>query len=61
RRVSKMLNIVPVGTCSIIVKCYRQKIITREEAVQILDELLKVGFRISIEVYRKVLLELGLR
>lgn len=61
RRVSKILNIVPVGTCSIIVKCYRQKIITREEAVQILDELLKVGFRISIEVYHKVLLELGLR
>ncbi|MBX5321266.1 MAG: DUF3368 domain-containing protein [Candidatus Bathyarchaeia archaeon] len=52
RKVSKMLNITPIGTCSIIIQAYKQKLITKKEALQTLDELLKVGFRINPEVYR---------
>ncbi|MBC7090738.1 MAG: DUF3368 domain-containing protein [Nitrososphaeria archaeon] len=55
RRVSKILNITPIGTCSIIVKAYRQRAITRNEAIKILDELLKAGFRIDLELYHKIL------
>jgi len=60
RRVSKILNIKSVGTCSIIVQAYRQGSITKREALQILDELVKGGFRIGSTVYRRVLDELSL-
>lgn len=60
RRVSKMLNIMPIGTCSIIVQAYRQRTITKDEAIQTLNELLKAGFRIDTELYRKILRELEL-
>ncbi|MEM3479045.1 MAG: DUF3368 domain-containing protein [Candidatus Bathyarchaeia archaeon] len=58
RRVSKMLNITPIGTCGIIIKAYKRGIMTRDETIQILDELLKAGFRISPELYRRILSEL---
>jgi len=60
RRVSGMLNIKPIGTCSIIVQAHRQGSITSREALRVLNELVKVGFRISPTVYRRVLDELGL-
>ncbi len=58
RRVPKMLSITPMGTCSIIIHAYKQKAITKNEAVQIMDDLLKVGFRIDPELYRRILHEL---
>ncbi|MBS7633938.1 DUF3368 domain-containing protein [Candidatus Bathyarchaeota archaeon] len=58
RRVSKMLSITPIGTCSIIIQAYKQKAITKNEAVQIMDDLLKVGFRINPELYCRILHEL---
>ncbi len=58
RKVSKMLNITPIGTCSIIIKAYKQRLITKNEALQTLDEFLKNGFRISPEVYRRILHEI---
>jgi len=60
RRVSRLLNIKPIGTCGIILQAWRKGSITREEALQTLDELVKAGFRISPTVYRRVLDELGL-
>ncbi|HIE18498.1 TPA: DUF3368 domain-containing protein [Candidatus Bathyarchaeota archaeon] len=60
RRVSRILNIKPVGTCGIIVQAWRQGSITGKEALQILDDLVKVGFRIGPRVYRRVLDELGI-
>ena len=59
RRVSRMLNIKPLGTCGIIVQVCRQGSITNREALQIMDELVKIGFRISPTVYRRVMVELG--
>ncbi len=58
RRVSKMLNITPIGTCSIIIQAFKQKTITKNEADQTLNELLKAGFRIDPELYRRILQEL---
>jgi len=58
RRVSKMLNITPIGTCSIIIQAHKQKTITKNEANQTLNALLKVGFRIDPELYRRILHEL---
>ena len=60
RRVSRILNIKPIGTCGIIVQECKQGSITGREALQILDELVKVGFRIGPTVYRRVFNELGL-
>ncbi len=59
RRVTKMLNMTPIGTCGTIIQAYKQKTITKNEADQTLDELLKAGFRIGPEIYRRILHELG--
>lgn len=59
RRVSKILNITPIGTCGIIVQAFKKGSITNREALQILDELVKIGFRISPTVYRRVMNEIG--
>ncbi|MEM3581067.1 MAG: hypothetical protein QXQ64_07380 [Candidatus Bathyarchaeia archaeon] len=58
RRVSKILNITPIGTCSIIIQTYKQTTITKNEARLILNELLKVGFRIDPELYHRLLNQL---
>jgi hypothetical protein len=60
RRVSRILNIKPIGTCGILVQTFRQASITEGEALQILDDLVKVGFRISSAAYRRILDELGI-
>jgi len=60
RRVSGILNIKPVGTCGVIVQACRQGLTTNREALQIIDELVKVGFRIGPTAYRRLLDELGL-
>ena len=59
RRVSRILAIKPIGTCGILVQTFRQASITEGEALQILDDLVKVGFRISSAVYRRIFDELG--
>jgi predicted nucleic acid-binding protein len=60
RSVSRILNIKPIGTCGILIQTFRQASITEGEALQILDDLAKVGFRISSAVYRRILDELGI-
>ena len=60
RRVSRILNIKPIGTFGTLVQAFRQDLITKREALQILDDLVKVGFRISSAVYRRILDELGI-
>lgn len=60
RRVSRILNIKPIGTCGILVQAFRQASITEGEALQILDDLVKVGFRMSLAVYRRILDELDI-
>ncbi len=58
RRVSSILNIKPIGTCGTVVQAYRQGSITKKEALRVIDDLVKVGFRISSTLYRKILDEL---
>jgi len=60
RRVSKILNIKPIGTFGVIVQAWRHGLITSGEALQILDELVKAGFRIGSAVYRRILDEIGM-
>lgn len=60
RRVSRILNIRPIGTCGIILQAWRQGSLTSGEALQMVDELVKVGFRIGPAVYRRVFDELRL-
>ena len=60
RRVSRILNIVPLGTCGVIVEACRQGFISGVEALEMLDTLVRAGFRISATVYRRVLDELDL-
>jgi len=60
RRVSKTLNIRPIGTCGIIVQSCRHGSTTRVEAIQIVDDLVKAGLRLDPTVYRRILDELGL-
>jgi predicted nucleic acid-binding protein len=61
RRVSRILAIKPIGTCGILIQTFRQASITEGEALQILDDLVKVGLRISSAVYRRILDDLGAR
>jgi len=58
RRVSSILNIKPIGTCGTVVQAFRQDSITKKEALRVIDDLVKVGFRISSTLYRKILDEL---
>jgi len=60
RRVSKILNVSPIGTCGIIAQSCKQGSITRVETIQIVDDLVKAGFRLDPIVYRRILDELGL-
>lgn len=59
RRVSRILEIKPIGTIGILIQAFRQDLIKEEEALRIIDDLVKVGFRISSAVYRRILDELG--
>ncbi|MCW4007364.1 MAG: DUF3368 domain-containing protein [Candidatus Bathyarchaeota archaeon] len=59
RQASKMLNVTPTGTCSVVIQACKQRVITKNEATKIIEDLLKAGFRIDLEVYGKTLHELG--
>jgi predicted nucleic acid-binding protein len=61
RRIAKMLNIKPVGTCGIIIAAYKRGIIDRKTAVDIINELVKAGLRISTQLYQRILHELGIK
>jgi len=58
RRVARILNITPIGTCGIAVQAFRQGAISKREALRTIDDLVKAGFRISPTVYRRILDEL---
>jgi len=60
RRVSRILKIKPIGTCGILIQAHRQGIIEKEETLQILDDLVTKGFRISISVYNQIRDELNI-
>ncbi|MEM2989067.1 MAG: DUF3368 domain-containing protein [Candidatus Bathyarchaeia archaeon] len=47
------------GTCGIIIQAHRKGSIAKGEALRILDELLRAGFRMDPTVYRRMLIEIG--
>lgn len=58
RRVAKMLGITPIGTCGVIIQAHKEKIVTKDQAKRVLNELLRAGFRIDAELYSRILQEL---
>lgn len=54
RRVSRILKINPIGTCGILVQAHRKGLISINEAQEILDNLIKVKFRIDSIVYSSI-------
>jgi len=58
RRASRILNVRPVGTLGILVEAHRRGLITKAEALQVLEDLMKAGFRMSVTVYRRILDEM---
>jgi len=60
RRVAKILKIRPIDTCGVPVQAYRRNLITTREAEEILHSLVRVQSRISPNLYRRILHEIGL-
>lgn len=60
RRVAKILKIRPIGTCGVLVQAYRRNLITARETEEILHSLVRAQFRISPNLYRRILHEIGL-
>ena len=60
RRVARILNITPIGTCGTVIQTYRQGFIRQKEALKIVDDLVLAGLRIDATVYRRILEELEL-
>jgi uncharacterized protein len=58
RKVSRILDVKPVGTLGVLVEAYKRGLITKAEALQTLETLMKAGFRMSVLVYRRVLDEI---
>ncbi len=58
RRVARILNITPIGTCGIVIQTYKQGFIKQKEALKIVDDLVLAGLRIGATVYRRILEEL---
>jgi predicted nucleic acid-binding protein len=58
RRVSRILKVKPIGTCGVLINACKQGLISAEEAEQMLDRLVKAGFRIDPVVYSMVIREL---
>ena len=58
RKVSRILNVKPVGTLGVLVEAHRMGLIKKAEALQTLEGLIKAGFRMSVPLYRRVLEEL---
>lgn len=55
RRVSRILRIKPIGTCGILVHAHKKGLISINEAQEMLDNLIKVKFRIDPTVYRSII------
>jgi len=59
RRVAEYLSIDVIGTLGIIFINFKNKIITKEEARELLKKLISNSYYISAELYAKVLEEIG--
>lgn len=58
RRVSRILEIKPIGTCGILVQAHRKSLISTNEAEQVLDNLIRAKFRIDSTLYSSIIKKL---
>jgi len=59
RRAARLLKVKTLGTCGILIQARRQGLVSSEEAEDMLNDLVKVGFRIDPILYRRVIKELS--
>ena len=59
RRVARILKVKTLGTCGILIQARRQGLVSSEEAEEILNDLVKAGFRIDSILYSRVIKELS--
>lgn len=55
RRVAKIYGIDFVGTLYILVLSVQKRLLTRQEAVEVVDEMIEVGWRCGPELYREII------
>jgi len=60
RRVAKLLKLKHIGTCGILIKAHKQGLISTREASDMLDDLIRIHFRMEPALYRRILKELAL-
>jgi len=59
RRVAKIMKVKTLGTCGILIQDRRQGLVSSEEAEEILNDLVKTGFRIDPILYHRIIKELS--
>lgn len=58
RSISESFGLNTKGTIYVLLKAYKSGLITKEEVKGLLDKLILAGFRLSSEVYSRILKEL---
>ncbi len=58
KRYVEIMGVEPHGTLYVLILAVRKKILTRKEALEILDHMMKIGFYISTDVYGHFLAEI---
>lgn len=55
RRIARIYGLKPRGTLSIILELVARQVLSRKEAEDYIKKLIENGFRISVEVYNKII------
>lgn len=58
RRVAESFKINAHGTLFVLLRAFENKLIGKEEAIRLINKLVEEGFRISVELYSKLITEL---
>lgn len=58
RIIAESLNLVVKGTLYVIIETYKKKLMNKAETKDLLSQLISLGFRLSAEIYAKVLDEI---
>ncbi len=55
RKTAKIYSISHMGTASLLIKCVYQKLISKERVKQAINEMIRIGWRCSIETYTRIM------
>lgn len=58
RRIAETIGIDAHGTIFVILKAFENKLVGKEDAIKLIDRLVESGFRVSVELYAKLISEL---